>query len=64
MKGVLEAAGLKLPYLLDPRPNSYIEELRDEFDGLDYSKSENLLKVENATGALAHSSTIVQPAAA
>lgn len=64
MKGVLEAADLNLPYLLDPRPNSYIEELRDDFSDLDYSRATNTLTIENAPKALAFSNRIQQPASA
>jgi hypothetical protein len=36
MKSVVEAAGVETPTMIDPRPNSYIEELRSEFTKLDY----------------------------
>jgi len=51
MKDVLIAAGLEVPYLLDPRPNSYIEELRDDYPDLDYSRAGHSLTVENAPSA-------------
>lgn len=64
MKGVLEAADVSLPYLLDPRPNSYIEEIRDDFSDLDYSKSAHSLTIENPPASLAYSTKTNQPAAA
>jgi hypothetical protein len=64
MKGVLEAAGVALPYMLDPRPNSYIDELRNQFKDLDYSKAGHTLKVEDAPASLALSMRISQPASA
>jgi hypothetical protein len=64
MKGVLEAAGVDVPYMLDPRPNSYIEEIRDDFKDLDYSKATHTLKVEDAPQSLAFSMRITQPASA
>jgi len=36
MKGVLDAAGVDTPAMVDPRPNSYIEEIRSDFRDLDY----------------------------
>lgn len=65
MKGVLVAAGVNLPWMLDPRPNSYIEEIREDFSKLDYSKVENRLVVENPPGSLAASIQVnSQPASA
>lgn len=64
MKGVLESAGIKVPYLLDPRPVSYIEELRDDYPDLDYSKAGHSLKVEDAPQSLVFNIRISQPAAA
>ena len=64
MKGVLEAAGVDLPYMLDPRPNSYIEEIRNDFKDLDYSKASHTLKIEDAPASLALSMRISQPASA
>ena len=64
MKGVLEAAGVKLPYLIDPRPNSYIEEIRDEYQDLDYVKASHTLVIENAPASLAFSTRVSQPASA
>ncbi len=35
-KGVVEAAGVGTPWMVDPRPNSYIGEFRDGFPDLDF----------------------------
>ncbi len=64
MKDILIAAGLKVPYLLDPRPNSYIKELRDDYPDLDYSKTGHSLKVENAPRSLAFNARMSQAASA
>ena len=34
MKRVLEAGGVDTPWMLDPRPNSYIDELRNQYKKL------------------------------
>jgi len=36
MKDVLDAGGVDTPWMIDPRPNSYIDELRDEFPPIDF----------------------------
>lgn len=64
MKGVLEAAGIQVPYLLDPRPVSYIEELRNDYPDLNYSKTAHTLTVEDAPKSLALNARISQPASA
>lgn len=64
MKGVLESAGIQVPYLLDPRPVSYIEELRDDYPDLDYSKAAHTLTVEDAPKSLAFNTRVSQPASA
>ncbi|MDY6919613.1 MAG: hypothetical protein SV765_05300 [Pseudomonadota bacterium] len=64
MKGVMEAAAVNLPGMIDPRPNSYIEEIRDLHRDLDYTKSSNHLQVENPPESLAWARGISQPAAA
>ena len=64
MKGVLESAGIQVPYLFDPRPVSYIEELRDDYPDLDYSKAAHTLTVEEAPQSLAFNARISQPASA
>lgn len=43
-KKVTEAAGVETPWMIDPRPNSYIGEFRDDFPDLDYKS--NRLKIE------------------
>jgi lipopolysaccharide export LptBFGC system permease protein LptF len=43
-KEVTEKAGINTPWMIDPRPNSYIGEFRDEFLDLDFSN--NILKIE------------------
>ncbi len=53
MKGVLDAAGVDTPRMIDPRPNSYIEELRDMYRDLDYVKVTHTLSIENAPLSLA-----------
>jgi len=63
MKGVLDAAGVETPVMLDPRPNSYIEELRNDFPALDYSKAGHSLEVEDGPASFA-SHVTTQPAAA
>lgn len=64
MKGVLDAAGVDTPYMLDPRPNSYIEEIRADFPKLDYSRAEHKLVVENPPASLASIIRVhAQPAA-
>lgn len=64
MKGVLDAAGVNTPYMLDPRPNSYIEEIRADFPKLDYSRAEHKLIVENPPASLASIIRVhAQPAA-
>lgn len=37
MKGVMEAAGLRTPVMVDKRPVSYIAEIRDLYPDLDYN---------------------------
>ncbi|MCX7374347.1 MAG: hypothetical protein NTW56_18260 [Alphaproteobacteria bacterium] len=44
MKGVMEAAGLSTPLLVDPRPVSYIAEIRGSFTPLDYNPRSRELK--------------------
>ena len=51
--------------MIDPRPNSYISEIREDFPKLNYSKTENKLTIENPPTSLANASnTLAQPAAA
>jgi hypothetical protein len=44
VKNVTESAGIKTPWMADPRPNSYIGEFRSDFPDLDYKS--NKLKIE------------------
>lgn len=64
MKEVLEAADIDLPALVDPRPNSYIEEIRDDHTDLDYFKEGNLLTIEGSPTSLALTKRVQQPASA
>ncbi len=65
MQGVLDAAGVGLPYMLDPRPNSYIDEIREGHPDLDYSRAENKLSVESPPPSLAFNiRAMIQPASA
>jgi hypothetical protein len=44
VKRLVEFAGKETPWMVDPRPNSYIGEFRDEYRDLDYTpKNRNLL---------------------
>ncbi len=54
MKSVLNAGGVNTPSMFDPRPNSYIEELRDLYPNLEYSISNSgvTFTVENHDQAL------------
>ena len=47
MQGVLEAANVDVPIMLDPRPASYIKEIRDDFRDLDYSPRNKGIKLES-----------------
>lgn len=46
MKSVTEKAGVDTPLLVDPRPNSYIEEYRKKYRDLDYDYQNNKLIIE------------------
>ena len=45
-KGVVEAAGVDTPWMVDPRPDSYIGEFRDDFPDLDYDPKSRSLQIE------------------
>lgn len=45
IKGVMETAGIDTPWMLDPRPNSYIEEIQDDYPKLEYRPSNNKLTI-------------------
>ena len=46
VKRVVEKAGLETPWMIDPRPNSYIGEFRDDYTDLDYRPKQKLLTIE------------------
>lgn len=46
VKWVVEVAGLHTPWMIDPRPNSYIGEFRDDYPSLDYNAKTNKLTIE------------------
>jgi len=46
VKSVTETAGIKTPWMVDPRPNSYIGKFRDDYIDLDYSPKTKILKIE------------------
>ena len=48
MQETLDAAGVDTPWMLDPRPNSYIEELREKFRDLDYDPNSDTLTIANS----------------
>ena len=49
MKGTLESAGVAMPSLVDPRPVSYIDEIRDDYPDLDYNPRDDKLRIEGVT---------------
>lgn len=40
---VMEKAGVKLPFLIDPRPSSYIKEIQDDFPRLSYLSTNKII---------------------
>lgn len=46
MKGVMEAAGLRTPVMVDKRPVSYITEIRDLYPDLDYNPRSKTLMLD------------------
>lgn len=46
VKAVAQAAGVDTPWMLDPRPNSYIGEFRSDFPDLDYDPKAGRLSIE------------------
>ncbi len=64
MKEIMEAAGLETPSMIDPRPNSYIDEIRDMYSPLDYAYRGHKLTVKNGPESLAFARTFSQPAIA
>jgi hypothetical protein len=47
VKLLVEAAGKAAPWMIDPRPNSYIGEFRNDYRDLDFSPKTNQLIIEN-----------------
>ena len=47
VKWVVKASGKEIPWMIDPRPNSYIGEFRDDYRDLDYSPKTKLLRIED-----------------
>ncbi len=45
MKGVMESAGIDTPKMIDPRPNSYIKEIQNDYPRLEYHPSRNKLTI-------------------
>lgn len=39
VKQAVETAGFPTPSMIDPRPNSYIDELRGSFPDMDYDRA-------------------------
>jgi hypothetical protein len=46
VKDLASKAGITTPWMVDPRPNSYIAEFRDDFPDLDYDPKTNKLVIE------------------
>ena len=47
VKWVVKASGKDTPWMIDPRPNSYIGEFRDDYQDLDYSPKTKVLRIED-----------------
>jgi hypothetical protein len=45
-KDVVAAAGIDTPWMIDPRPNSYIGEFRNDYPDVDYSPRTGQFKIE------------------
>lgn len=45
-KDVVKTSGADTPWMIDPRPNSYIGEFRDDYSDLDYTPGTNKLIIE------------------
>lgn len=50
VKKVVEVSGSETPWMLDPRPNSYIGEFRDDYPDLDYDRKTDRLVIEGLGG--------------
>lgn len=46
VKKMTEIAGLETPWMIDPRPNSYMGEFRDDYKDLDYSPKTKTILIE------------------
>lgn len=46
VKKLVELAGKETPWMIDPRPNSYIGEFRDDYPDLDYTPKNRSLYIE------------------
>lgn len=65
MSQTLAEVNIELPTMIDPRPNSYIRELRRMHPKLDYSRADHTLTLDLKLGQLAHRTRATsQPAAA
>ena len=47
VKDITKTADVDTPWMIDPRPNSYMGEFRDDYPDLDYSKKNNQLIIED-----------------
>lgn len=47
VKWVVKSSGNKTPWMMDPRPNSYIGEFKDDYRDLDYSPRTKVLRIED-----------------
>ena len=47
VKNLVEAAGKDTPWMIDPRPNSYIGEFRNDYRDLDFFPKTNQLVIES-----------------
>jgi hypothetical protein len=48
VKDLTKKAGVDTPWMIDPRPNSYMGEFRDDYIDLNYSLKENKLVIEES----------------
>ncbi len=46
VKRLVDLSGNETPWLIDPRPTSYIGEFRDDYNDLDYLPKARTLKIE------------------
>lgn len=46
VKEIAKSAGVDAPWMIDPRPNSYIGEFREDYPDLDYNPETNTLIIE------------------